>query len=76
MKHDGGSPRIWINQSECVPVVLNVVIIERSPNKWEWRVCDRRGTTIISGFERTRQAAKYAGDRALFGLLVSGWDER
>jgi hypothetical protein len=55
--------------------MLEVVIFERSPSKWEWRVFDRHGTTIINGFEGTRRAAKYKGDRALFILLASGWHQ-
>jgi hypothetical protein len=53
--------------------VLDVVITERSPTRWEWRVCDRQGSTIIGGFESTRPAAKYNGNRALFLLLSTGW---
>jgi len=55
--------------------VLEVVITELSPNKWEWRLYDRHGTTMMNGFEGTRRAAKYSGDRALFMLLASGWDQ-
>lgn len=53
--------------------MLEVLITKRSPTKWEWRVCDRYGTTIIGGFERTRPAAKYRGNRALFLVLSIGW---
>jgi hypothetical protein len=53
--------------------VLEVLITERSPTKWEWRVCDCQGTTIMGGFERTRPAAKYRGNRALFLLLSTAW---
>jgi hypothetical protein len=52
--------------------VLEVLITERGPTKWEWRVCDHHDTTIMGGFERTRPAAKYRGNRALFFLLASG----
>jgi hypothetical protein len=55
-----------------VRVLLEVLITELSPTKWEWRVCDRYGTTIMGGFESTRPAAKYRGNRALFFLLASG----
>jgi hypothetical protein len=37
--------------------MLEVVIIERSPIKWEWQVCDRHGATIIHGWEKNRRAA-------------------
>jgi len=53
--------------------LFEVQIVERSPTKWEWRVCDRYGTTIVGGFESTQLAAKYRGNRALFLLLASGW---
>jgi len=46
--------------------VLEVLITKRCQTKWEWRVCDRHGATIMSGFESTRRVAKYRGYRALF----------
>jgi hypothetical protein len=52
--------------------MFEVVIIKRSPMKWEWHVCDRNGNTIMQGWEHTRRAAKYKGDRALFLLLAAG----
>jgi hypothetical protein len=55
-----------------VEAVLEVLITKRSPTKWEWRVCDRQGATIVNGFGRTRRAAKYRGYRALFHLLAFG----
>jgi hypothetical protein len=54
--------------------VLEVLITKRCPTKWEWRVCDRQGVTIMNGSESTRRAAKYRGYRALFHLLAFGWD--
>jgi hypothetical protein len=57
-----------------VRAVLEVLIAKRSPTKWEWRVCDRQGTTTMNGFGATRPAAKYRGNRALFHLLAFGWD--
>ena len=60
-------------QLGAVRAVLEVLITERRPTKWEWRVCDRYGTTIIGGFESTRPAAKYRGNRALFLLLSTRW---
>ena len=51
--------------------MLEVVIIERRPTKWRWQVCNAAGTTIMSGWEKTRQAAKYQGDRALFLMLAA-----
>jgi hypothetical protein len=57
----------------AVRAVLEVLITKRRPTKWEWRVCDRSGTTIMGGFESTRPAAKYRGNRALFLLLSTRW---
>jgi hypothetical protein len=54
--------------------VLEVQVTKQSPTKWEWRVCDRQGVTIMNGFESSRRAAKYRGYRALFHLLAFGWD--
>jgi hypothetical protein len=53
--------------------VLEVLITKRSSTKWEWRLCDRYGATIIGGFESTRPAANYRGIRALFLLLSTRW---
>ena len=51
--------------------MLEVVLINRRGRGWEWRVHDQFGNTVMSGREKTRQAAKYKGDRALFQLLLS-----
>jgi hypothetical protein len=59
-------------QLGAVRAVLEVLITERRPTKWEWRVCDRYGT-IMGGFESTRPAARYRGNRALFLLLSTRW---
>ena len=59
---------------DVVRAVLEVLITKQSPTKWEWRVCDRQGATIMNGFGSTRRAAKYRGYRALFHLLAYGWD--
>ena len=53
--------------------MFEVVIINRSPNRREWLVYNRDGIPIVEGWERTRAAAKYQGERALFMLLASGW---
>jgi hypothetical protein len=67
-----------IDRKEILPgcdmrsTMFEVVIIKRSPTKWEWRVCDRNGNAIMKGWEHSRRAAKYKGDRALFLLLAAG----
>jgi hypothetical protein len=53
--------------------MYEVVIIELSPNRWEWRVCNSDGVPIIHGREKNRAEARYQGNRALFNLLVGGW---
>jgi hypothetical protein len=67
----GQHVRILIDTiGDAVRALLEVLITELSPTRWEWRVCDRYGTTIVGGFESTRPAAKYRGYRALFRLLA------
>jgi hypothetical protein len=53
------------------PLMLEVVLAKRGRSRWEWRVCDSSGRTIMGGWENSRQAAKYRGDRALFMLLAA-----
>lgn len=50
--------------------MFEVVIEKRSRVRWEWRVCDRAGRTLVYGWEETRNAARYRGERALFQLLL------
>jgi hypothetical protein len=57
--------------------VLEVVIIQGRPMKWKWQVCNAAGAPVMSGSERTRQAARYQAYRALFLLLAaSSWKLR
>jgi hypothetical protein len=51
--------------------MLEVVLTKRGRSRWEWRVCDSSGRTIMGGWENSRQCAKYRGDRALFMLLAA-----
>jgi hypothetical protein len=51
--------------------MLEVVLIDRHRRGWEWQVRDQSGGTLIAGREKTRQAAKYASNRALFQLLAT-----
>jgi hypothetical protein len=50
--------------------MFEVIIEKRGRFRWEWRVCDRTGKTLVFGWEDTRNAAKYRGERALFQLLL------
>lgn len=51
--------------------MFDVAIIKCRPTKWEWQVRDREGTILMRGWETSRRAAKYRGDRALFLLLAA-----
>ena len=55
--------------------MLEVVIIERGPARWEWNVCDSNGVQIIHGREKSRTEARYQGNRALLALLANGWGQ-
>jgi hypothetical protein len=52
--------------------VFEVVITPRHRSKWKWQVCNAAGEPVMSGWERTRQAAQYHAYRALFLLLAAG----
>ncbi len=53
------------------PVTMfDVVIRNHSPIKWEWELCDRDGYVVLRGLEKTRAAAKYRGECALFHTLL------
>jgi hypothetical protein len=50
--------------------MYEVVIINRRRSRWEWQLCDPKGRVVLGGIERSREAAKYAGERALFYILL------
>jgi hypothetical protein len=50
--------------------MLEVVLIDRRGRGCEWQVRDQSSNTFMAGREKTRQAARYAGNRALFQLLA------
>ena len=52
--------------------MFEVIIIKRCTAQYEWRVCDQAGTTMMWGWEQTREDARYKGNRALFLLLAAG----
>jgi primosomal replication protein N len=56
--------------------ILEVAIVGHRTSSWEWRVY-LGAEVIISGFESTNTAARFAGNDALFQILISapGWDE-
>jgi len=49
--------------------MFEVILTRRKRFGWRWQVCDQSGKIFADGFERTRPAAKYHGERALFFLL-------
>jgi hypothetical protein len=51
--------------------MLEVVLTKRGRARWEWRVCDSSGRTIMGAYENSRPEAKYQGERALFLLLMT-----
>jgi hypothetical protein len=53
--------------------MFEVVLTRRKRFGWRWQVCDQSGKVFADGFERTRPAAKYQGDRALFFLLSQAY---
>ena len=53
--------------------MLEVVIIECGPARWQWQICDSDGVQIMHGWEKSRAEARYQGNRALFSLLLGGW---
>jgi hypothetical protein len=66
--------RIWGWRDAAV---LEVFITKRSSTKWEWRVYDRYGATIIGGFESSRPAAKYRViGRCFICCLRAGFGDR
>ena len=52
-------------------MMLEVILTKRGRSRWEWRVCDSSGTTIMGASEISRPEAKYQGERALFLLLMT-----
>jgi hypothetical protein len=54
--------------------LLEVNLIALKPDRWEWRVCEG-DTSLMTGFETSRETAQTEGDRALFRLLSAGLDK-
>jgi hypothetical protein len=50
--------------------MFEVVIRNHSAIKWEWQLCDHDGNVLLRGLEKTRAAAKYKGECALFHVLL------
>jgi hypothetical protein len=50
--------------------MLEVVLTKRGRSRWEWRVLDSSGKTVVGAREKSRPEAKCQGERALFLLLA------
>ena len=53
--------------------MLEVKLTDRARKGWAWEVRDHTGVVLARGREKTRLAAKYQAERALFQLLAVGW---
>ncbi len=47
------------------------LFVDRKHRCWEWRVCDASGKVVMEGREKSRIAARYQAERALFLLLLT-----
>jgi len=52
---------------------MKEVIVVKRRRAWEWQLRGQSGILIMGGREKSRQAARYQGYRALFMLLASSW---
>jgi hypothetical protein len=71
----GASLRLRDRQEQGTQPVgmFEVILTRRKRFGWRWQVCDQSGKIFADGFERTRPAAKYHGERALFFLLSQAY---
>ena len=46
-------------------------VITPKRSRWEWCVRDRTGKALMNGREKSRAAARYQSERALFLLLLA-----
>ena len=60
-----------VSRSERTHAMFEVTLRKRGRTRWEWRVCDSTGREIMQGWETSRSAARYKGERALFLLLLA-----
>jgi hypothetical protein len=47
------------------------MVLSQRRRRWEWRVNDSSGKTILAGLETQRARARYQAHRALFMLLMT-----
>ena len=48
-------------------------LVDRARKGWDWEVFDEPGVVLAHGRQKTRTAARYQAERALFQLLAIGW---
>jgi len=53
--------------------MLEVNLIDRGRKGWDWEVAQEPGIVLAHGRQKTRSAAKYQAERALFQLLTISW---
>jgi hypothetical protein len=46
-------------------------VLKKRRRTWRWRVCTPEGDVVMDGSERSRAAARYQADKALFLLLLT-----
>jgi hypothetical protein len=61
--------KAWLRLGRIISLMYDMVI-QNGRAGWYWQVCDRSGKIMMHGWEKTRAAAKYRGERALFLLLL------
>ena len=57
--------------ADLASAMFEVALRKRGRTRWQWQVCDRAGKVIMQGFDDSRPAAKYRGERALLLLLLT-----
>jgi hypothetical protein len=72
-----GDAAAWVPDIACPLIaMLEVKLIDRARKGWAWQVCDHAGAVLAHGRQKTRLAAKYQAERALFQLLAVGWKSK
>ncbi|MGW1419226.1 hypothetical protein ACWAT4_03790 [Bradyrhizobium manausense] len=51
--------------------IFDVTMAQRRRRTWAWSICTSQGVVVMQGRERSRPAAKYQAERALFQLLLT-----
>ena len=60
-----------VSRSRRTHPMFEVTLRKRGRTRWEWRVSNSTGREIMRGWETSRPAARYKGERALFLLLLA-----